>query len=111
MKKILVSFFFFYILKSLHNDMLHLKYSLSSVMYTNPWYYGNISMLLFHTLSSHTISDCVTVPPLKREEALVSRILTAEQLENQNTIKSQISFTFSSSTSGSQLTNFVNQPK
>lgn len=110
MKKTPVNFFFL-TLKSLHNDMPHLKHSLSSVMYTNPQYYGDISMLLFYTLSSHTISDCVKVPPLKREEALVSRILTAEQPENQNTIKCQISFRFSSSPSGSQLTNIVNQPK
>lgn len=110
MKKILVNFISFLIIKSLHNDLPHLKHSLSSVMYTKPKHYGDISMLLFHRLSSHTISDWVKVPPLKREEALVFGILTTEQLENQNIIKFQMSFTFSSSSTGSQLTNF-DKPK
>lgn len=114
--KKMVIFIFLLILKSLHNDMPHLKhgYTLSFYCYVHTntisgWYFN---VLISHSSQSHNLFNCIKLPPLKREEALVSRILTtAEKLENQNIIKPQISFPFSQSSSGSQLTNFVNQHK
>lgn len=114
-EKKIVNVIFFLIFKSLHIDMSHLKQGC-----TLPFYcYGHVNMVLWWHFSvlisyspqSHNLFNWVKMSPLKREEALVSRVLRAEKWEEQNKIKPPISFPLSQSSSGSQLIHFVNWRK